>query len=73
MSLIDPRQLLGQGDGRTEPKMLVDTPEGKFRIPVCVLADFQFEQLVSRVVQEVTEAIWSQAGDVDTNPPDAVS
>ena len=73
MSLIDPRQFLGQNDGRTEPKMLVDTPEGNYRIPVTVLADFQFEELVRRVVAEVTEAIWAQAGDMDTDLPDAVS
>jgi hypothetical protein len=39
---------------RTEVKMKVDTPEGKFALPVVVIADFQVDLIVAKLKQ----AIW---------------
>ena len=52
-------------EARQQPKMLVDTPEGKFCIPIVVLADFQFEELVNRIKQ----AVWGDLPPMAAPPP----
>lgn len=53
MSIYIPNQ--SAEDERIEPMMKVDTPDGKYALPVVVLADFQIEAIVAKV----KEAIWS--------------
>jgi hypothetical protein len=53
--------VIGQHNHRVQPVMLVDAADGKYQLPIVVLTEFQYAQLVGDikaiVVAEVKNAI----------------